>query len=58
MSHLYFLNEDHTYRPCELMDWANQTEQLWKENKKSDETNIRIGISYVIDFMVKFTMVH
>lgn len=34
MSHHYFLNEDHTYTPCSLMDWANQTEQLWKENKK------------------------
>jgi hypothetical protein len=34
MSHHYFLNEDHTYRPCDLMEWANQIEDLWRENKK------------------------
>mgnify|MGYP001565845038 CR=1 FL=1 len=26
MSHYYFLNEDHTYTPCDLMTWANQFE--------------------------------
>jgi hypothetical protein len=34
MSDYYFLNEDHTYKPCTLMEWANQTDILWKENKK------------------------
>ena len=34
MSHHYYLNEDHTYTPCDLMTWSNQSEKLWKENKK------------------------
>ncbi len=24
----YFLNPDHTYRPCDLMEWANQYQTL------------------------------
>ncbi len=34
MSHHYFLNEDHTYTPCDLMTWANQFE---KGNKVVDD---------------------
>jgi hypothetical protein len=24
MSNLYFLNDDHTYRPCTIREWSNQ----------------------------------
>ncbi len=34
MSSHYFLNEDHTYSPCDLMTWANQFE---KGNKVADD---------------------
>lgn len=33
MTH-YFLNEDHTYTQCTLMEWAIQIEHLWREKKK------------------------
>lgn len=26
----YFLNEDHTYSPCDLMEWATQLESMNK----------------------------
>lgn len=35
MSRHYFLNEDHTYTPCDLMTWANQLEEL--DNKVADD---------------------
>lgn len=28
MADKYFLNADHTYRPCELMEWAAQLETM------------------------------
>lgn len=30
----YFLNDDHTYRPCTLMEWAKQMEDFYKQDKK------------------------
>ncbi len=30
----YYLNEDKTYRPAELMEWAMQFEQLSQEHKR------------------------
>ena len=33
MSH-YYLNDDHTYKPCSLMEWAAQVEKLWKKDGK------------------------
>ncbi len=30
----YFLNSDNSYTPCDLMTWANQLEELWKEGRK------------------------
>lgn len=43
MSHHYFLNPDHTYRPCDLMTWARQFEN---EDRCVDEhiiNNYRIS---------------
>jgi hypothetical protein len=33
MSH-YYLNEDHTYRPCGLLEWSAQLEKLSKGGLK------------------------
>lgn len=33
MTH-YFLNSDHTFRECDLMEWADQFEEMIKENTK------------------------
>lgn len=30
----YYLNEDKTYRPCHLMEWANQIEDMHKNDTK------------------------
>jgi hypothetical protein len=41
MSH-YFLNEDHTYTPCDLMTWAIQFEEMSRNHTKhvgSDRIN-------------------
>lgn len=27
-SHHYYLNEDHTYRPCTLLEWSNQLQVM------------------------------
>lgn len=30
----YFLNEDHTVRPCHFMEWAEQFEELSRSDKR------------------------
>ncbi len=40
MIQYYYLNEDHTYTPCDLMTWANQIEALSKQHKKHVAHNI------------------
>ena len=42
MSH-YYLNEDHTYEPCDLMTYANQIEELWETGKKNVANDIING---------------
>lgn len=37
-SRYYFLNDDHTYRPCDLMEWANQFEFM-SRHVADDEIN-------------------
>lgn len=34
MSHFYFLNEDHTYKPCSFQEWGQQVQRLTEQNKK------------------------
>ncbi len=34
MSGYYYLNEDHTYEPCDMRTCANQIEELWRTGKK------------------------
>jgi hypothetical protein len=43
MTHHYFLNEDHTYRPCELMEWAKQFETIDRHVGEDDVDNHRIS---------------
>lgn len=48
MSH-YYLNEDHSYRPCSLMEWASQLDTLTKTDKKhvADEVIEGVRVSTV-----------
>lgn len=43
MSDHYFLNDDHTYKPCDLMTWANQFETLDRHVGENVVNNNRIS---------------
>lgn len=39
----YYLNDDHTYRPAELMEWAMQLEELSQTGKRKVANDIIHG---------------
>ena len=43
MGRHYYLNEDHSYTPCDLMTWAMQLEELWEARKKHVAVDIIEG---------------
>lgn len=43
MSIHYFLNKDHTYKPCDLMTWAKQYEELEKHVANDEINGCRIS---------------
>lgn len=39
----YFLNEDHTYRPCRLEEWSNQFEGMSKQGARHIASDVING---------------
>lgn len=43
MSRHFYLNEDHTYKPCDLMTWAKQFEELERHVAEDEINGYRIS---------------